>query len=589
MVKSTLKYALLLIAAIFLLGTVLALQLGGPAAVRGKSPAMPVSGELPPEALLAQDLALSDSEVIALTTGRRSEVFSVVPTGDQYTEASGACANSDCRQVDIYNFDERVLIAVIVDVEARRVLDVLAMPGLLPAGNVRLREVAVREIINAQAVADQLGYHPTEKDIYLNPSSLSGTDCGTLHPCLGAVFPIGDQLLWAHVDLTTETFAGISWTTVGEDDGSFVEFIPDGGCPAPGQVDQLGWQLSYSVTPSDGLRLDDVTFNGIPIITSAKLAEWHVAYVGGGGFIDATGCGGGSGKFPISPFGDTQVIPLLNGGTSGFEVVQDFRMSQWGSSCNYRYEQHYQFFQDGRFRIVGGAFGKGCGTDGTYRPLIRIDIAAGGDEDDRFATWDGATWDNQLTEFWTSQDETVTPEGYAWRVDDTVNGYGFYIEPGQGQFGDGGRGDDAIVYVVRHKASEGDVDMGAIGTCCNNNFQQGPHNYITGESIDGENIVIWYVPQFVTIVDGPPAPVDYYCWTISGEPNPETYPCFGGPMFHPFGFGDITPTATATATATATVTPTPTSTGTVMPTSTPTLTPTPTPNTWIYLPVVIRE
>jgi hypothetical protein len=29
-----------------------------------------------------------------------------------------------------------------------------------------------------------------------------------------------------------------------------------------------------------------------------------------------------------------------------------------------------------------------------------------------------------------------------------------------------------------------------------------------------------------------------YCWTVSGEPNPETYPCWMGPMFTPFS---ITP------------------------------------------------
>jgi PKD repeat protein len=25
----------------------------------------------------------------------------------------------------------------------------------------------------------------------------------------------------------------------------------------------------------------------------------------------------------------------------------------------------------------------------------------------------------------------------------------------------------------------------------------------------------------------------YYCWTLAGEPNPVTYPCFTGPMFVP--------------------------------------------------------
>jgi hypothetical protein len=565
----------LVVIAVLVLGTLAFLQLNRPTGVRGKSPARPVTGELTPEALLAQDLALSDAEVIALTTGRRSEVFGVLETGHQYTEASAACARADCRQVNIYNFEENVLIAVIVDVDARRILDVLEMPGQLPDGNDRLREVAIRAIMNEPEVEVQLGWVPTREDIYLNPSSLGGTECGDTHPCLAAVFPIGDRLLWAHVDLTTETFAGIGWTDVPEDDGEFVEFVPDSGCPPFGEVTRHGWDLDYSVTPSDGLRLGNVTYNGFPIITSAKLAEWHADYGGpGNGFVDATGCIGGGGQFAIFPYGDTQVLDLIDLGQNvvGFEVVQDFRMGNWGALCNYRYEQHFQFFEDGRFRVVAGAFGKGCGDVSIYRPLIRIDIAAGGDENDRFAIWDGAGWANQLTEFWTSQSETITPEGFAWRVKDTVADYGFYIEPGQGQFEDGGRGDDAFVFVVSHKASEGDVDMSAVGPCCNDNEAQGPHNFINSESINGENIVIWYVPQFITNVGGGAD----YCWTVNGEPNPETYPCFGGPMFHPFGFGDVTPTPTSTATPTQT--PTPTATVTLPPA-----------NTWIYLPVIIKE
>ena len=42
--------------------------------------------------------------------------------------------------------------------------------------------------------------------------------------------------------------------------------------------------------------------------------------------------------------------------------------------------------------------------------------------------------------------------------------------------------------------------------------------------------MLWYVPQLVT--DGEEG--SYYCWTVSGEPNPETYPCWAGPMFIPF-------------------------------------------------------
>jgi PKD repeat protein len=62
---------------------------------------------------------------------------------------------------------------------------------------------------------------------------------------------------------------------------------------------------------------------------------------------------------------------------------------------------------------------------------------------------------------------------------------------------------------------------------------------LNGEDIQAGNLVIWYVPQAQTDGTAP----DYYCWTVQGEPNPETYPCFAGPMFVPFS---IAPTAAFT-------------------------------------------
>jgi PKD repeat protein len=102
------------------------------------------------------------------------------------------------------------------------------------------------------------------------------------------------------------------------------------------------------------------------------------------------------------------------------------------------------------------------------------------------------------------------------------------MEPSQvDTFGDGSRGDDNFLYVVMHKPSEGDADLTAtLGSCCNDDHQQGPEAFINGESIDDTNIVIWYVPQMVTDASAP----DYYCWTLS---PPTTYPCFTGPMFVP--------------------------------------------------------
>jgi hypothetical protein len=213
---------------------------------------------------------------------------------------------------------------------------------------------------------------------------------------------------------------------------------------------------------------------------------------------------------------------------NGFEVVQDFRMSSWGQPCNYRYEQRYKFYTDGSFRIVAGAYGKGCygDTAANYLPVMRIDVAAQQDDGNNLAVWDGANWVPQTTEFWEAQSAVVNGELQRWWVTGPA-GAGYRIAPGQGQFADGGRGDDAYFYATQHKAAEGDLDMGSsIGSCCTNTYEQGPHNYVNGESLVDTNLVLWYVPQLFTDLSAP----DYYCWTVNVN---ETYPCFGGPQFTP--------------------------------------------------------
>jgi hypothetical protein len=86
--------------------------------------------------------------------------------------------------------------------------------------------------------------------------------------------------------------------------------------------------------------------------------------------------------------------------------------------------------------------------------------------------------------------------------------------------------------VTQQDDAEGETDMGLIGECCYDDHRQGPEAYVDGENLASTNLVLWYVPQLVAHVD--PANDDYYCWTINGEPDPETYPCIVGPLFVPF-------------------------------------------------------
>src|SRR5690606_10630446 len=77
---------------------------------------------------------------------------------------------------------------------------------------------------------------------------------------------------------------------------------------------------------------------------------------------------------------------IHDGKPVGFSIEQFYRSDAWPSPCNYQYFQRYEFYDDGRFRTAAASIGRGCGNDGTYRPVFRIAFA--GDKH-QLAEWGG--------------------------------------------------------------------------------------------------------------------------------------------------------------------------------------------------------
>jgi len=506
----------------------------------------------------AQQLAVQNPEFIRYVwhaqnkQALRNEIMVARPAlPSDFAGPASACAAGDCYRVEMYNFFLNLATIAIIDVSNNKVVNVAHNRNAQPELSARLINLATELAASSAGVeraikqqANVIGPVMTETKTAFNKSRCERSK----HLCVAPTYIVGDRALWAITDLTDMRVVGLKWTALGtsgppveiterriQDESVFLNY-----CEKVNQLNKLGWYLDYSITSSDGLRIANVTFNNQHVLNDAKVVDWHVSYSlrEGFGYSDSTGCPIFSSGVVVA-YNPPKIEAIMqNGQEVGFSLIQDFRQLPWPAPCNYRYQQHYQFYKDGRFRIVVGDLGRGCGTDGTYRPVVRIDLGnAASGQAYKVQHWQQSAWQTWEQESWSLQsDETqYQTEKYTHRIiDDKQQGY--LIEPGNGQFEDGGRGDNAFTYfTVSHTdKDEGHTDLVTLGACCNTDYRQGPDTFMEpAESLIDQNIIMWYVPQLKN--DGHPG--KQYCWADTvvrdGVPDYKVWPCFAGPMFTP--------------------------------------------------------
>ncbi|HEV7645662.1 MAG TPA: hypothetical protein VGO50_17115 [Pyrinomonadaceae bacterium] len=510
----------------------------------------------------AQELALKDERFLRETLDEKTkeplfnEIFGIYPLRESDMDGpAAACKNTKCYRVEMYNFAKNLTTNAIADVTSKKVIVVTRFPDAQPDIPDHLTKLAVHISSTAADVTSALGRNPEEKDALManTKTSLSRTRCErSQHLCVAPTYIKDDKALWAIVDLTDLALVGTRWTQVGyaapASMGNWAisekslqnEVLTKRFCETTNHLDKNGWSFDYILTSSDGMRISDVKFNGKLLIKDAKLVDWHVSYsrTDNFGYSDAVGCPVFSQAAVVAVEGPRTNTIGMDGGDgkdTGFEFRQDFWSEGYPTPCNYYYTQAFKFFNDGSFRFAVASQGRGCGNDGMYRPVLRVSLA---DDLNNFAEWNGSDWQPWATEQWKLQDENTayTSEGFQYRVTG-ADGKGFYLEPSRGQFGDGGRGDNAFLYVTRGHADkdEGDSDMTTIGPCCNTDYHQGPEKFIepAAEPIANAPLVLWYVPQ----LKNDDRPNQKYCWAESvlddGIYRVKQYPCYAGPMLRP--------------------------------------------------------
>jgi hypothetical protein len=506
------------------------------------------------EAAEAQALALSHAPIIEQLRGRdgqkmRAEVMAVYKLRESdFVEEAQVCKTARCYRLEVYDFARNTLLLGLANLDAKAMISWRAENGRKPEIPDRLKRLAIDIAIDAPELTEALGgIAPkfTDAQMASTKTALNGTRCErSRHLCVAPTFVQGNVAVWAIVDLTDMKLVGVQWTDVGTRvEGLAAQKPPTEQTLADAAIMQKycernnalkrdGWELNYMLTASDGLRIGDVRFSGKDFLTSAKLVDWHVSYSEreGFGYADAVGCPSFS-SAAVLPFSPPSVTDIQeNGVTVGFKLEQEFRSLGWPGACNYSYRQAFEFYSDGRFRPSAGSIGAGCGNDGTYRPLLRIEPTG---RDWKLSVWNGSTFENIINERYFTNDNQLAANGTRFKLSNAQ--FSFGIQPARGQFAHS-RTDNELVYVTAAGKDEGASDLPTLGSCCNTNYEQGPEQFIgANPELLNQGLVLWYVPQ----LKNDTAEGKEFCWarqqlSAEGTAFTESFPCIGGPMFMPF-------------------------------------------------------
>lgn len=477
------------------------------------------------------------NEIFSISKARPSDL----PNGNEIMNME------NLYRVEMYNYALNASIIGFVDLVHKQVINIIFYRETQPDVPPHLVELAMEMAINDTAVINEYGEHKLDQKPIMagTKTALNRTKCQrSKHLCVAPTFVKGDKALWAIVDLTDLNIAGVKWTQVGETGMAVTQRTMQNDkimscyCDKNNIVEKNDWTFSYSMSRSDGLVLTNVQYKKKELFRNVKLVDWHVSYskIDGFGYSDAVGCPEFSTAAVLAVEPPYFEAIVESGDTTGFLLGQRYYSEGWPTPCNYNYHQYFEFYNDGRFRPVVGSIGRGCGNNGMYRPVTRIALSG---EKNNFYEWNKNTWKQWKKEQWTLQTGKTLYQGdHQWLKIENDNKQGLMILANTGQMRDGGRGDNAYVYVTKWDShrDEGETDLPTIGPCCNKDYQQGPEKFIEPdpEIIETSSIVLWYVAQMTN----DDTKGNEYCWAESVLKNgvyvPVIYPCYSGPMFKPY-------------------------------------------------------
>jgi len=441
---------------------------------------------------------LADANLAAALAGKETEFVSAArlsPGEARYWQDQG-CDGLNCAHVVLYNYTDGGTVEAVVALDRRQVVAQWANATARPGGSSAVLPKAVRIAAADAQVRAILGDAIGDMEPAMIPMSgwLADNACRE-EWCVDLTFhdPAGSGRIYhVFVNLEAETVARTFYTRA-RADRSAAEPLDQRNAFTDGCHEQYGWNVCWEMTANDGINFRDATYQGQTIFTSAKIGQieaWYPSWPGG--YRDEIG-------FAATDLGD------------GFEIRQTFtEFTRWPNCiCCYRYEQKLRLLADGRFELRFVSHGPGCDDLSIYRPFWRVDVDLNGGASDEVWLFDGTQWAEQPVEFETFPVvEGLSPEGHKLATFDGDLHYRWAMERT-----DPLGLDAAYLFLLEKNPLEGDEP---IATGPGDTFIP-PRQWINGDPLSDQDIVLWYVPLLSTKKGGP--------WWCMPDPDPDFSPC----------------------------------------------------------------
>ena len=475
----------------------------------------------------ARELALADAGVEAILSGKDFGFLYALPlssTESQRWSDEGCLANT-CARASFYDYADGGTVETIVNLDTGQVMHSTVNRAARPGASAQVVPRALAIAAADARVAEVLG-DVRKADPIMGPMSgwLMDDDCRE-DWCVDLTFAAPDgsgRTFHVFVNMEQEKVARLFYSRSRPMRASTEPPVQDrtwnNGCH-----EEYGWNVCWEMTAHDGVEFRDATYNGDSIFSNVKIGQVEVFYPSWpGGYRDEVGYAAS-----VQPADGTQVTDLGD----GFEVHQLFtEFLSWPNCvCCYRYEEILRFYADGSLDFQFISHGPGCDDPMIYRTFWRIDLDLGGPENDELLLWEDDRWEVAETE--TSQPlfKSLSPDGEVLISSAGPLRYRWVPRPTDPQ-----GNDDGQIFLIRYNEDEGEGEIVA-GPA--DSFWP-PGQWVSGEPLSGENIVVWYI----SILNGTKSEP----WWCIPEPDPDFSPCDAEMHIEPMV---ETPTPPATATA----------------------------------------